>query len=254
METDRSEHNPEILESDDEGADIKEESKEAAKKFGLFGGTFNPVHFGHLRGAEEIRGAFGLQEVIFIPAAIPPHKAPGGVVEARHRLEMVRLATSTNPGFVVSDLELSRPGKSYSIDTLHYFRERHGDCLFFIMGGDAFLEIETWKEFQNLFSLCNFIVMTRPGFERTTSQFPEILAPAFRYDTEIKAFVHTSGHTLYFNEITYLDISSTRIRKLITKGESVRYLIPFEVEAYIRAHGLYRKSRRVEKGSTVSKR
>ena len=214
----------------------------------MFGGTFNPIHFGHLRGAEEIRGAFGLQKVIFIPVAIPPHKAAEGVVEARHRLKMVRLATSANPGFVVSDLELSRPGKSYSIDTLHYFRERHGDCLSFILGGDAFMEIETWKEFQNLFSLCNFIVMTRPGFERTTSELPEILAPSFRYDPEVNGFVHVSGHKLYFKEITYLDISSTRIRDLIGKGDSVSYLIPFEVESYIRAHGLYRKSRRVEKG------
>jgi nicotinate-nucleotide adenylyltransferase len=213
------------------------------KRIGLFGGTFNPVHLGHLRGAEEIRGAFGLQEMIFIPVAIPPHKAAEGVVEAKHRLEMVRLATSANPGFITSELELSRPGKSYSIDTLHYFRERHGDCLFFILGGDAFMEIETWKEFQSLFSLSNFIVMTRPGFERTPSQPPEVLASVFRYEPEVKGFVHVSGHTLYFKEITYLDISSTRIRELIGKGESVRYLIPFEVEAYILAQGLYRKER-----------
>jgi len=223
--------------------EIKKEARE--KKIGLFGGTFNPIHLGHLRGAEEIRETFGLQEVVFIPAAIPPHKVAEGVAEARHRLQMVRLATASNPGFSTTDIELARAGKSYSIDTIRYFRERHPDGLFFILGGDAFEEIETWKEFQQLFSLCNFIVMTRPGFRKTpsNSQLPKSLVPVFRYDEEIKGWMHTSGHTLHFKEITYLDISSTKVRELIERGVSVRYLIPAEVEAYVEQHGLYRKSR-----------
>jgi len=217
----------------------------AEKKIGLFGGTFNPIHFGHLRGAEEIREAFGLQEVIFIPAAIPPHKVAEEVIKPNHRLEMVRLGTSSNPSFSTTDIELKRPGKSYSIDTIRYFQERHKDGLFFTLGRDAFVEIETWKEFQNLFSLCNFIVMTRPGSQKasSTAQLPKTLVPVFRYDQEIKGWVHTSGCTLHFKEITYLDISSTRIRELIERGESVRYLIPPEVENYIQKHGLYRRSR-----------
>lgn len=165
------------------------------------------------------------------------------VIEAGHRLEMVRLATATNPHFSTTDIELSRPGKSYSIDTIRYFLEKSQDPFFFILGRDAFVEIETWKDFQELFSLCNFIVMTRPGSQRisSSSPFPEALVPAFRNDPEVKAWVHTSGHTLHFREITYLDISSTRVRELIEKGESVRYLIPPEVEGYIRQHGLYRR-------------
>jgi len=211
---------------------------------GLFGGTFNPIHLGHLRGAEEIREAFGLEEVVFIPAAIPPHKAAGEVIDARHRLEMVRLATATNPYFSTSDVELSRSEKSYSIDTIRYFRERHQDNLFFILGRDAFVEIETWKEFQKLFSLSNFIVMTRPGNQKmnSSSQLPKVLTPVFRYDQKVGAWVHLSGHNLYLKEITFLDISSTKVRELIEKGESVRYLIPAEVEDYIQKHGLYRRS------------
>jgi nicotinate-nucleotide adenylyltransferase len=199
---------------------------------------------GHLRGAEEIQEALDLEEVIFIPASIPPHKTAEKVIDARHRLEMVKLATEDNPCFSTTDIELARPDKSYSIDTIRYFKERHPEGLFFILGSDAFVEIEAWREFQNLFALCNFIVMTRPGFQKTQSSslLPKSLIPFFRYE-EGKAWVHASGHTLHFKEITVLDISSTKIRELMEKGESIRYLVPGKVEAYVRDHGLYRASR-----------
>jgi nicotinate-nucleotide adenylyltransferase len=222
--------------------------EETERRIGLFGGTFNPIHLGHLRGAEEIREAFGLQQVIFIPAAIPPHKVAEEVIEAKHRLEMVKLATVTNPFFSTTDIELLRPEKSYSIDTIRHFRQRHQEVFFFILGRDAFVEIETWKEFQHLFSLCNFIVMTRPGSQKTlftsvrvdsTSPLPEALVTVFRYDQDIKGWIHPSGHTLHFKEITILDISSTKVREMIKRGESVRYLIPSEVEAYIQENRLY---------------
>jgi nicotinate-nucleotide adenylyltransferase len=164
------------------------------------------------------------------------------VVEAKHRLEMVRLATSKNPYFSASDLELSRSGKSYTIDTLRFFRERFPDPPFFILGRDAFVEIETWKEFHNLFSFCHFIVMARPGSQKnaTPPLLPDALVPHFRYNPEEKTWIHLSGHRLYFKEISFLDISSTKVRELIEKGESVRYLIPDEIEAYIQKLGLYR--------------
>jgi nicotinate-nucleotide adenylyltransferase len=166
------------------------------------------------------------------------------VIEAPHRLEMVRLATSNNSHFSTSDLELLRSGKSYSIDTLRFFKERQQNALFFILGKDAFVEIETWKEFQNLFSFCHFIVMARPGSHKNASphSLPDTLIPNFRYNPEEKAWIHLSGHRLYFKEISFLDISSTKVRELIEKGESVRYLIPAEVEAYIQKLGLYRKN------------
>jgi nicotinate-nucleotide adenylyltransferase len=219
------------------------EKRGAGKRIGLFGGTFNPVHLGHLRGAEEIREAFGLREVVFIPAALPPHKMTETIIAAHHRLEMVKLATQKNPYFSASDVEIKRSGKSYSIDTIHYFRERYRESLFFIMGSDAFVEIETWKEFHHLFSLCNFIVMTRPGSQRASSpsSLPATLIPAFRYDPGAGAWIHASGYTLFFKEISFLDISSTRIRELVEKGKSVKYLIDPEVEAYIQSHGLYGK-------------
>ncbi len=163
------------------------------------------------------------------------------VIEAKHRLEMVRQAVSGNPYFSASDAEISRPGKSYSIETIRYLRERRQDAFFFIMGSDAFLEIETWKEFQNLFSLCHFIVMTRPQSRKKAPSLPRALIPKFRYASEEKAWIHVSGYMIYFKEISFLDISSTKVRELIEKGKSARYLIPPEVEAYICEHNLYRK-------------
>ena len=157
---------------------------------------------------------------------------------------MVKLATSSNPHFSASDLELSRPGRSFSIDTLRFFRERGEEAFFFILGGDAFEEIETWKDFQKLFSLCHFIVMVRPDSQESiwSSPLPETLISDFRYDPGKKVWVHLTGHRVYFKEILFLDISSTLVRTLIEKGETVKYLIPAEVEAYIQKHGLYRKS------------
>jgi nicotinate-nucleotide adenylyltransferase len=215
---------------------------------GLFGGTFNPIHLGHLRGAEEIRETFGLEKVIFIPAAIPPHKEMGGMMDASHRLEMVRLAVSTNPYFSISDIELKRSGKSYSIDTIRYFREIHQGPLFFILGRDAFLEIETWKEFKTLFSLCHFIVMARPGSQEKghVSTLPGGLTFYFKYNPAAEAWVHASGNDLSLKEITFLDISSTKVRLLMERGESIRYLIPTEVEAYIREKGLYQRDRQMK--------
>ena len=226
------------------GEDSKIGKEPKGKKIGLFGGTFNPIHLGHLRGAEEIWQAFQLEEVIFIPSSIPPHKVTEKIIEAKHRLEMVKLAISSNPHFSTSDLELSRPGRSFSIDTLRFFQERQKDTFFFILGGDAFAEIETWKDFQNLFSLCHFIVMARPGSQKniSSSPFPKTLIPAFRHAPGEKAWIHHSGHRVYLKEISFLDISSTKVRELIEKGGSVKYLIPAEVEAYIQRHGLYRKS------------
>jgi nicotinate-nucleotide adenylyltransferase len=156
---------------------------------------------------------------------------------------MVQRATLKNPWFSVSDIELKRPGKSYSIDTLRYFKEIHQGSLFFILGGDAFFEIETWREYETLFSLCHFIVMTRPSSQKKGEaiELPEGLAPFFGYDPVIEGWIHVSGNHLYLKEITFLDISSTQVRELIEKGGSVRYLIPTEVEAYIEEKGLYRR-------------
>ncbi len=136
-------------------------------RIGLFGGSFNPVHIGHLRAAEEIRGLCSLEKVIFIPTHIAPHKPVRTLASPQHRLTMLELAIQDNRHFLVSDAELKRPGRSYSVETLRYFRAAFPEAdPFFIMGMDAFAEIDTWKNYRDLFPLCNFVVMTRPGYSR----------------------------------------------------------------------------------------
>ncbi len=214
------------------------------KRIGLFGGTFNPIHLGHLRAAEEIREAFKLDPIIFIPASDPPHKKKGALLPGPLRGEMVRLAITDNSHFALSEVELRRPGKSYSIETIGYFRREFGPLaeLYFVLGLDAFLEIDTWKESSSLFCLCHFIIMTRPGLEKDFSgeYLPVDLADNFCYDAQRKGYAHSSGFLVYPKEITALDISSTRIRKNLQNGRSVKYLLPAAVEAFIDQQKLYR--------------
>jgi nicotinate-nucleotide adenylyltransferase len=213
------------------------------KKIGLFGGTFNPIHLGHLRSAEEICESCDLGRVIFIPSSSPPHKNKEELLPAPLRVEMVRLAIADNRRFSLSEVELQRPGKSYSVETIGYFRQQFGaDAkLYFILGLDAFLEINTWKEYSALFSLCHFIVMTRPGFEKNFSPeyLPVELAASFCYDTQKGGYAHCSGFFVFPKEITALDISSTKIRENVQRGHSVKYLLPPSVEAFIYKNKLY---------------
>jgi nicotinate-nucleotide adenylyltransferase len=212
-------------------------------KIGLFGGTFNPIHYGHLRSAEEIFEAFGLAEVIFIPSADPPHKKKENLLDAPLRVEMVKLAIADNPHFSLSEIELHRSGKSYSIETLAHFRENLGAQadLYFILGLDAFKEIRTWKEYADLFELSHFIIMTRPGLEKNFSLefLPVELSRKFCYDAEKRAYLHSSGFWIYPREITALDISATKIRENLGAGRSIRYLLPPAVETFIYRNKLY---------------
>ena len=211
---------------------------------GLFGGTFDPIHFGHLRAAEEVREGLGLSSVIFIPAALPPHKARGAVASSGHRLAMVRLAVEPNAYFNVSDAEVRRTGKSYSIETIRSFQQTSGPetSLYFVMGMDAFLEIATWKSVDRLFSLCHFVVMTRPGYVLRTLEeiVPLEIARQFCYDHNSECWNHESGYSIIPFEITHLDISATRIRDNIKMGRSMRFLVPEKVSDYIEKHGFYR--------------
>jgi len=213
------------------------------KKIGIFGGTFNPIHLGHLRSAEEIREMFHLSRVIFVPSSDPPHKKKKAILPGSVRARMVRLAIAKHPYFTLSDLELNRPGKSYSIETVSAFRGLFGEksSLHFIVGLDAFLEIETWMKYSALFELCHFIIMTRPGFGKNFSRehLPIELAEAFCYDSQKNIYTHSSGYRLFPREITALDISSTQIRNLVRKGRSIKYLVPAAVEEFIRKSKLY---------------
>jgi nicotinate-nucleotide adenylyltransferase len=213
-------------------------------KIGLFGGTFDPIHWGHLRGAEEVREAFALDRVLLIPAASPPHKERQPTTSPGDRLEMVRLAIAKNPTLAVSAVEISRPGKSYSVDTLRYFAAgRPKNALYFILGLDAFREIGSWKDFQDIFPLCNLIVISRPGYEGPMSlrTMPVAVRRLFCYDSKKKIYRHKSGTTLFFLRITAIAISASDIRERIGEGRSIRYLVPLEVERYIKRKRLYRE-------------
>jgi nicotinate-nucleotide adenylyltransferase len=212
-------------------------------RLGLFGGTFNPIHYGHLRAAEEVCEALQLSRLWFMPAAEPPHKAPGEITPFATRLEMTRLAVKDHPFLEVSDIEGRRPGKSYSIETLRALRQELGENfeLYFILGLDAILEISTWKEYRELFTLCHFVVLDRPGYDRRRLQ--EVLRrevhPQFQALTGEVGFRHPSGYKVIFLNTTLMDISATGIRRLARRGRSLRYLLPEAVRRYIIKRKLY---------------
>ena len=214
-------------------------------KWGLFGGTFDPIHFGHLRAAQELVTLLNLDRVIFIPAALPPHKSARAITPFEHRLQMVRLGITGNDSFSVSDVEAQRPGKSYSIDTVRYFLDSHDQSLelFFITGQDAFDAITTWREWEKLLSLCHFVVMTRPGYENKglTHILPQALAARFAYDKNIDGYLGQAERTVYFRRTTFLDISSSDIRERVRTGQSINYLTAKDVIRYIEENNLYRE-------------
>ena len=215
---------------------------EARPRLGLFGGTFNPIHFGHLRAAEEVCAALSLDRLWFIPAAHPPHKALD-LTSFAVRLEMARLALGDHPVMAVSDLEGRRAGKSYSIETLRLVSEELGPTweLYFILGLDAMLEIRTWKDYAQLFNLCHFVVLYRPGYDRR--HLEEILTrevqPQFCPLPNGAGFQRPSGPKVLWQRTTLMDISATAIRRLVRQGQSIRYLLPEPVRGYIINNKLY---------------
>jgi nicotinate-nucleotide adenylyltransferase len=217
---------------------------------GLYGGTFNPIHFGHLRTAWEVKEALDLTSVVFIPAAIPPHKKSGPIETAHDRMEMIRLAMENRRGFEVSDVELQRSGLSFTIDTVKYFQTKGaGETKFyFIIGSDAFLEINTWKSYEELFTLISFIVMVRPdpALKAGEGPFPALhdflctkISKRFVFQPGQECYHHPELMPVYVQKVTPLGISSTKIREMIREGRSARFLIPDAVENYIHTKGLY---------------
>lgn len=214
------------------------------EKIGLFGGTFDPIHLGHLRAAEEIREILGLDRVSFIPSAIPPHKA-GRVTPPAHRLEMLRLAVGPNPRFDVEDYEIERNTTSYTIETLrHLTSVRPGAEFYFIVGTELFSSIDAWKNYEELFTLSNFAVMTRPGYPgEDEPALPLALKPIFSYhnkEDKVISYINKHSKLIAFTRFLGLEISSTEIRNYINGGMSVRYLVPDAVSEYISSHNLYR--------------
>jgi nicotinate-nucleotide adenylyltransferase len=192
------------------------------KRLGIFGGTFDPIHIGHLVLADQLREALKLDAVIMVPCNRSPHKPGYTPAPARHRLRMARLALRGLSGLEVSELETRRRGPSYTVDTVRRIRQRYGTGpdLWLLVGLDAYLEMETWREPEVILRECRLGVACRPGY-RAARPRPK------------------AGARVRFVEITQLDISSTALRHRLRSGRSITFLVPPAVEAYIRRHGLY---------------
>jgi nicotinate-nucleotide adenylyltransferase len=201
-------------------------------RIGILGGTFNPIHVGHLIMAQSALEAHDLTSVMFIPCATPPHKNAAALLSGRHRLAMVERAIEWNPFYEVSDMELRRPGISYAVDTVAALGREHPDAsLYFIIGTDTLRELHKWRNIYDLLALCRFISIGRPGSDLDRLKEGDLgLDPPWpeRLLKDVLA-----GRRL--------DISSSDIRYRIAEGLSIRYLVPPEVEMYITEHNLYRE-------------
>ena len=198
------------------------------KKIGIIGGTFDPIHYGHLILAEYSRTVFGLNEVLFIPTGTPPHKDEEGISSADCRYHMTLLATNTNPHFIVSTIEMKRKGTTYTIDTIKQLKEENYSVdYYFILGEDSLLEIHTWKEYDQLLRLCKFIVARRPYTDKK-----------FLMD-RVEELNSLYGEHIYILDAPLIEISSTQIRHRINMGLSIRYLVPEAVERYIYKYKMY---------------
>ncbi|MGE5554460.1 MAG: nicotinate-nucleotide adenylyltransferase [Betaproteobacteria bacterium] len=195
------------------------------------GGTFDPIHYGHLVTAEAVRTEFDLDLVLFVPSGSPPHKDPQSITPSQHRYLMTVLATLTNPHFEVSRVDIDRPGVTYTVDTLADLRKQYGAGVefYFITGADALTEIFSWKNAEELVQECTFVGATRPGFTF------DHLTP------EVEEFYHRYAASFRFIEVPALAISSTDLRRRVREGRSLRYLTPEEVVFYIMKNGLYRR-------------
>lgn len=216
------------------------------QRIGILGGTFDPVHLAHLRVAEEAREALGLDRVLFVPAADPPHKQGRRISRAADRVAMLRLALAGNRRFGVSLLEIERARPSYSIDTLRELRARlpQSTALTFIVGFDQFRVIGTWCEYRSLFALADLAVLSRPPYRlfRPRALLPVAARRDFCY-ANATTLIHSSGNRVLFLDVTALEISASDIRQRVGRGQSIRYLVPASVESHIRRHGLYTRGR-----------
>jgi nicotinate-nucleotide adenylyltransferase len=214
-------------------------------RIGLLGGTFNPIHNGHLKTAELVSRRLGLKRVLFIPSYIPPHKESFDVLPARHRMKMVRLALQDYPGFFPSTVEIDSPRTSYSIHTIPKIKNIHPCAeLFFILGIDAFLEIETWREYRKVLDLCSFAVISRPGYslDKAWSLLGAEYADRITTLPGEGGEPSASGRPLvYLLDMETPDISSTDIRNRIRAGHSIEGLVPDPVAVYIQSNGLYQE-------------
>ncbi|MCS7215349.1 MAG: nicotinate-nucleotide adenylyltransferase [Thermodesulfovibrio sp.] len=204
-------------------------------RIGVFGGTFNPIHFGHLRVAEEVRETFSLDKIIFIPSGVPPLKKQD-IIDAIHRLKMTELAVNSNPFFEVSDIEVKEKKPSYTLNTINILKKLYQkDILFFIMGIDAFFELKSWYSYEVLLRMVDIIVMSRPGYDDITK------SELIDYKVSENCYrIKNSDRNVFSISVSPFWISSTLLREMLRKGKSIRYFLPDTVLKYIEENELYR--------------
>ena len=220
-------------------------------KLGLFGGSFNPIHNGHLAIARQTHERLAFDRTLFIPTGDPPHKQAGSLAPAHHRYEMVRLAIAGTPAFALSDIEIARQGKSYSIDTVRELQRQYGSdtALYFLIGLDAFVDLPSWREPDALLSACTFVVTSRPGQSFTTlAAMPFLqhittdrLAPLDAGTRNRLDLPLSSGHTIVCLSLPPSPISASDIRQRVQRGAMLANLLPPPVESYILRQQLYRE-------------
>ena len=198
------------------------------KKIGIMGGTFNPIHNGHLFLAEYAYEQIGLDTILFIPSRRPPHKASLEVASADDRRRMTELAIQDNPHFELSAMELEREGMSFTADTLKELTDKHPDTeYYFIIGADSLLQLTEWKNPQVVFDLCTMVAAGRNHL------------PKAHMEQQVKRLHETYGASIILLDMPTIDISSAEIRERIVAGKSIRYYVPEPVRSYIKEHGLY---------------
>lgn len=211
---------------------------------GIYGGTFDPIHYGHLRIAEELLHIAGLKKIIFVPSGAPRLRA-APVASRNHRAAMVRLAIQDNPMFSLDEREINRPGVSTTVHSLREYKNEFGDnaALCFVLGIDAFVKIHQWSEWYELFKLCHLIIVARPGY--TSLNEGQILPTGIQKEFTSRCVTNagdlglqSSGY-IYPAQTSLLDISASHIRSLIKAGRSIRYLLPASVADYIKSNCLY---------------
>lgn len=214
-----------------------------AKRAAIYGGTFDPVHNGHLKVARRVQRSFGLDELFFVPACVPPHKRGAGISSAFHRFAMLSLATEHDERLRVSTIELDQPERPYAVETVARMQEQLGsDCrLFFVMGADSWSEITTWREWQRLLAMCDHIVVTRPGYELETA-VGKVIDARGKTDDEIQELVEkTPASGIFLTDIVFDNVSATAIRAAARNGEGANLarMAPAAVAEYIQKYRLY---------------
>jgi nicotinate-nucleotide adenylyltransferase len=219
----------------------------AQERIALYGGTFDPVHAGHLEVARRVSQLFEIEKVLFIPAQMAPHKIGRAVTEPIHRYAMLALATQDDPQLAISTFELDAPGRRYTVETVEHFQRVLDDSteLFFIMGADSWSEITTWREWERLLSMTNHIVVTRPGYEPVSTHVGKIGERIVDVRGSDAPRLSSGGHAkqIFFTDVVMKDVSATNIRRLASDGrvEELTGLLPGPVLEYIKKYGIYRE-------------